>query len=400
MIARPHDLSDRSHRVKILWYLCAPDGPFPWRPEGTRRVDHGYFRQLALAYDQLGYTGALLATGAHDVWVLASALAAETRRMRFLVAIHPGLIAPTLLAKMTATLQDFSGGRLMLNVVSGDAKTLAAYGLRLPHDERYAMADEYLSVFNRLMAGESVTFAGRYVSLEGAKLALPAGSSIAPPPLWFGGSSDAAIDVAARHAHTYLSWGETPAQIGAKIAKLRARAATYGRDLDYGIRLYVVVRDTDAEAWDAARQLYDRMDAASIAGNQAYVAGTDSVGQQRMTALHGGRKPENLRDLEVAPNLWAGLGLVRPGPGTAIVGAPDTVLRMIDAYRSAGVDTFILSGLPLLEEAYRFGETVLPRLPVDRAAPQAKSFTWNTLFDLDRGAGTDAPARVAGGERP
>lgn len=372
--------------MKVLWYLCAPDGAYPWRPEGTRRVDHGYFRQLALAYDQLGYTGALLATGAHDVWVLASALAAETRNMRFLVAIHPGLIAPTLLAKMATTLQDFSGGRLMLNVVSGDSKTLAAYGLSLPHDARYAMADEYLTVFNRLLAGESVTYKGAHVAVENAKLALPAGSLIKPPPLWFGGSSDAAIDVAAKHTQTYLSWGETPAQIGAKVAKVRARAAEFSRELEYGIRLYVIVRETDEKAWDAARDLYDRMDAASISGNQAYVAGTDSVGQQRMTALHGGRKPENPRDLEVAPNLWAGLGLVRPGPGTAIVGSPDTVIRTLDAYRAAGVDTFILSGLPLLEEAYRFGETVLPRLPVERGDLSAKSFTWNNLFDLDRAA--------------
>ncbi len=370
--------------MKVLWYMCAPDGAYPWRPDGSRKVDQGYFRQLAQAYDHLGYTGALFATGAHDVWVLASSLVPLTRRMKFLVAIHPGLIAPTLLAKMAATLQEFSGGRLMLNVVSGDAKMLGAYGMMLPHDERYDMADEYLAVFRRLMAGESVTATGRHVSVEGAKLALPAGVSIPPPPLWFGGSSDRAIEVAARHTDTYLSWGETPEQIGAKVAKVKARAAAHGRTMSYGIRLYVIVRDTDAAAWAAASDLYDRMDADAIAGNLRFVGGTDSVGQQRMTALHGGRKPENLRDLEVAPGLWAGLGLVRPGPGTAIVGSPDTVIRTLEAYRAVGVDTFILSGMPLLEEAWRFGETVLPRLPVDREEEaEAKSLTWNTLFDRD-----------------
>ncbi|MBE1193843.1 LLM class flavin-dependent oxidoreductase, partial [Salmonella enterica subsp. enterica serovar Enteritidis] len=134
--------------------------------------------------------------------------------------------------------------------------------------------------------------------------------------LWFGGSSDKALEVAAKHVDTYLSWGETPAQIGEKVEAVKARAAHYGRELEYGIRLYVIVRDTDEKAWDAAADLYGRMDDAAITANQRFVARSDSVGQQRMTALHGGLKPENLRDLEVAPNLWAGIGLVRPGPGT------------------------------------------------------------------------------------
>lgn len=369
--------------MNVLWYMCAPDGAYPWKPEGSRVVDYGYYKQLAQAYDHLGYTGALFATGAHDVWPLASALLPYTERMKFLLAFHPGLVAPTLLAKMAATFQEFSNGRLMLNVVSGDAKMLGAYGMMLPHDERYVMADEYLCLWHRLMAGESVTHKGKYFQTEGAKLALPAGSSIAPPPLWFGGSSDSAIDVAAKHVDTYLSWGETPEQMGEKVKQVKARAASYGRELKYGIRLYVIVRSTDAKAWEAAADLYDQMDEAAMAGNKRFVSNSDSVGQQRMTAMHGGVKPDNLRDLEISPNLWAGIGLVRPGPGTAIVGSPDTVIRTLEAYQAVGVDTFILSGMPLLEEAYRFGELVLPRLPVERPVNERKQFTWSTLFDRD-----------------
>lgn len=377
--------------MNVLWYMCAPDGPYPWQPEGSRKVDLGYYRQLAQAYDHLGYTGALFATGAHDVWVLAAALLAQTERLKFLVAVHPGLVAPTLLAKMAATLQEFSRGRLLVNVVSGDAKMLGAYGMTLPHDERYDMAGEYLEIWHRLFAGESVTHRGRYFQTEGAKLALPVGTSIAPPPLWFGGSSDKAMEVAARHVDTYLSWGETPGQIGEKVEAVRVRADRLGRRLDYGIRLYVIVRETDAKAWEAAADLYERMDERAIAANQRFVGGSDSVGQQRMTAMHAGAKPQDLRDLEVAPNLWAGIGLVRPGPGTAIVGSPDTVIRTLDAYRAAGVETFILSGMPLLEEAFRFGETVLPRLDVSReAAPPAHHFTWSTLFDRDLSAAKPA----------
>lgn len=369
--------------MNVLWYMCAPDGAYPWQPEGSRKVDLGYYKQLALAYDQLGYTGALFATGAHDVWVLASALLSYTERLKFLVAIHPGLVAPTLLAKMAATLQEFSRDRLLINVVSGDAKMLGAYGMTMPHDERYDMADEYLQIWHRLFAGETVSHHGKYFQTEGAKLALPVGETIAPPPLWFGGSSDKALDVAAKNVQTYLSWGETPEQIGAKVAAVKAKAAEYGRSLDYGIRLYVIVRDTDAEAWDAASDLYKRMDERAIAANQRFVSNTDSVGQSRMTAMHGGQKPENLRDLEIAPNLWAGIGLVRPGPGTAIVGSPDTVIRTLEGYGKAGVETFILSGMPLLEEAFRFGEKVLPCLDVTRHVAPARNYTWSTLFDRD-----------------
>ncbi|MGF9567059.1 LLM class flavin-dependent oxidoreductase [Neorhizobium sp. JUb45] len=369
--------------MNVLWYMCAPDGAYPWKPEGSRTIDYGYYKQLAQAYDHLGYTGALFATGAHDVWPLAGALLPYTERMKFLIAFHPGLIAPTLLAKMAATFQEFSNGRLMLNVVSGDAKMLGAYGMMLPHDERYVMADEYLTIWHRLMAGESVTHKGKYFQTEGAKLALPAGTDIQPPPLWFGGSSDSAIEVAAKHVETYLSWGETPEQMGEKVKQVKARAAEHGRELTYGIRLYVIVRQTDAKAWEAAADLYDQMDETAIAGNKRFVSNTDSIGQQRMSAMHGGIKPTNLRDLEIAPNLWAGIGLVRPGPGTAIVGSPDTVIRTLEAYRKVGVDTFILSGMPLLEEAYRFGELVLPKLPVERLVPERKQFTWSTLFDRD-----------------
>ena len=124
-----------------------------------------------------------------------------------------------------------------------------------------------------------------------------------------------------------------------------------------------------------------------------FVGGTDSEGQRRMSAMHGGVKPADLRQLEVAPNLWSGIGLVRPGPGTAIVGSPDTVRRTLDAYQKAGIDTFILSGMPLLEEAYRFGELVLPHLPVEREVRSTKQFTWSTLFDRDLSAAPPGDAR-------
>jgi alkanesulfonate monooxygenase len=372
--------------LNVFWYLTAPDGEAPWTPSGARAINYRYLQQLARGYDHLGFTGALFATGAHDVWVLGSSLLPFTEDLNFLLAIHPGLIQPTLLAKMAATFQEFSKGRLLLNIVSGDAKMLGAYGMKIPHDERYQMADEYLTIFKRLFAGETVSYEGKYFSVEGAKLALPAGKSIAIPPLWFGGSSEAAIEVAAKHVDTYLSWGETPDEIEKRVQLVNARAQHYGRTLNHGVRLYVILRDTDEAAWAEVDRLLGLMDDEAIAANKRFVGGSDSVGQQRMTALHGGQRPARARDLEIAPNLWSGLGLVRPGPGTAIVGSPETVVKTLNDYAARGINTFILSGMPLLEESYRFAEKVLPQLNVRRQEVETQTFTWSNLFDRDLSA--------------
>lgn len=372
--------------MEIYWYLTAPDGPQPWTASGSRAVTYPYLQQVARAVDHLGFTGALLATGAHDPWILGASLIPFTENFRFLIAIQPGLISPTLLAKMALTFSHLSKGRLLLNVVSGDANTLGAYGLNMSHDGRYALGDEFLSVLKPLLAGETVNFKGEYFDIREARLALPGGPQYAPP-LWFGGSSEVAQEIAAKHVDTYLSWGETPPQAAEKIAQVRQRAAAHGRTLRFGIRLYVILRDTDEKAWAAVDELYAGMDDQAIANRQALAKNSDSVGQARMTALHGERRPQNARDLEIYPNLWAGIGLVRPGPGTAIVGSPDTVERVMKEYADAGIEVFILSGFPLLEEAYRFGEQVLPRLPVTRLPNQAieanteQRFTWGNLWD-------------------
>jgi alkanesulfonate monooxygenase len=370
--------------LDVYWYINAPDGRRPWAPDGSRPVDLAYFRQLAGAVDHLGFTGALLATGAHEPWILATTLAATTERMRFLVALHPPLISPVLAAKLTATLDQFSRGRVLLNIVNGDSAQMRAYGSPLSHDDRYAYTDEWIPAWRAAITGEELDLDGRFVSAHGRVLRLDPVQQ-PHPPLWFGGSSPAALETAARHVDVHLSWGEPPAQTAQKIAQLRELAGAHGRELRFGIRLYVIVRDTDEEAWAQADWLMAGMDDDAIERIQAASARSESVGQQRINALrasspHG--KPRHARELEVHPGLWAGLSLVRSGPGTAIVGSPETVLRTIDEYREAGISAFILSGIPLLEEAYRFGESVLPHLTVARHAgsgPQPAdhaAFTW------------------------
>jgi alkanesulfonate monooxygenase len=302
--------------------------------------------------------------------------------MKFIIAVHPGIVAPLMLAQKAATFDQFSDGRLILNMVTGENRQMPPYGIELDHDERYALTDEYWSVWRRLMSGETVDFQGKYMNLRGAQLRLPPLQK-PYPPLFFGGSSEPALSVAARHADTYLTWGEPPPLAAEKIASVRERAK--GRKVKFGIRLNVIVRETKQEAWDAAQWLLDRMDDSVVAGAQARNQASDSVGQQRMREIVGSQKPKHARDLEIYPDLWAGFGLVRNGPGTAIVGDPETVAARILEYRDIGFDTFIISGQPLLEETYRVADLLLPLLPFDRGHRRENQHAIGPYFNAARG---------------
>jgi len=352
-----------AEKANILWFLPTHgDSRYLGTTIGGREVDLNYLRQIAGAADDLGYYGVLLPTGrsCEDSWVVASALAPLTRQLRFLVAVRPGLSSPSLAARMTATLDRISQGRLLINVVTGgDPVENKGDGIHLAHADRYAVTREFLTVYKALLAGETVNFAGEHMRIEDGRLLFPPVQ--APhPPLYFGGSSGAGIDVAAETIDKYLTWGEPPAQVAEKLAAADTAAKAKGRTFSYGIRLHVIVRETNAEAWAAAESLIKHLDDATIEAAQKIFSRMDSVGQARMQALHGGRRDK----LEISPNLWAGVGLVRGGAGTALVGDPETVAARIKEYMAIGIDTFILSGYPHLEESYRFAELVFPLLPM------------------------------------
>ncbi|RWN64579.1 MAG: alkanesulfonate monooxygenase, FMNH(2)-dependent [Mesorhizobium sp.] len=351
-------------RIKVLWFLPTHgDSRYLGTSEGGRAVDLPNLTQVAKAADAIGYYGALLPTGrsCEDSWVVASALAPLTQRLRFLVAVRPGLQSPTLAARMTSTLDRISGGRLLINVVTGgDPVENKGDGIFLSHDERYEVTREFLDIYKAVLRGETVAFAGKHFRIEDGRLLFPPVQT-PHPPLYFGGSSDAGNAVAAEQIDKYLTWGEPPADVAAKIAHVRGLAEKAGRQVTFGIRLHVIVRETNDEAWADADRLISRLDDNTITEAQKVFARMDSVGQSRMSRLHGGRRDK----LEISPNLWAGVGLVRGGAGTALVGDAATVAERIDEYRRIGIDSFILSGYPHLEEAYRFGELVLPLLPLD-----------------------------------
>lgn len=366
-------MTDTAKPLDFLWFIpSSGDGSYLGTDWLTRPNDPEYHRQIAQAADRLGYSGVLIPTGAacEESFVLASYLAATTERLKFLVAVRPGTASPAYYARLASTLDRVSRGRLLLNVVvGGSAQELAGDGIFLPHDERYDHAREFFSVFNDLLTTGQAHLDGDHIKAHNARLVLPPVQ--APrPPLYFGGSSEAAHDFAGEWVEKYLTWGEPPVQVAEKIAAVRASAARHGRTVSFGIRLHFIVRETDEEAWAAADRLISHLSDDTIAAAQeAQRNQSDSVGQERMRRLHDGRRDR----LEVAPNLWAGVGLVRSGAGTALVGSPATVAARLREYQALGIETIVASGYPHLEEAYRVAELLFPELGIASSIGQPRA---------------------------
>jgi len=348
--------------VVLHWFLPTSGDSrtvVPFGPDGHRRPPTlDYLAQIARAADDLGYTGVLTPTGTRceDSWLVTAALLRETKRLKFLVAFRPNSISPTLAAQKAATFQRISGGRLLLNIVTGgDDSEQRRFGDWLDHDERYDRTDEFLSVLRGALTGQPYDFEGRYFHVAGATV------NQVPEPipqLYFGGASGAAEVVAAKHVDVYLAWGEPPSMVAPRLARMRELAAEQGRTLRFGIRLHVIARDRAEDAWAETERFLDQLDPAVVTAAQAALAKSASVGQRRMVSLHSGSRD----DLVIAPNLWAGIGLIRGGAGTALVGSHEEVADRIEEYHQLGFDEFILSGHPHLEEAYWFGEGVMPIL--------------------------------------
>jgi alkanesulfonate monooxygenase len=354
--------------LKFHWFLPTQgdgrglietgESPPPGVAGGLREPSLAYLSRIATAAEDLGFEAALTPTGGwcDDAWVVTAMLSQLSERLKFLIAFRPGMVSPTLAAQMAATFQWHSGGRLLLNVVTGgDGAEQRAFGDFLEKDERYLRTGEFLEIVRRLWGGEQVDFAGRHLQVEGAGIhRLPDPT----PGIYFGGSSPIAGEIAATHADVYLTWGEPPQAVAEKVEWVRALAAERGRELRFGVRLHVIARDRAEDAWAEAERLLSSIDPETIARVQEKLRQSESVGQKRMLLLHNGSRD----GLEVSPNLWAGVGLGRGGAGTALVGSHAEIAERIEEYANAGIDEFVLSGYPHLEELYWFGEGVLPLL--------------------------------------
>ena len=340
-----------------------------------------YLALIAKAAEQLGFEAVLTPTGTwcEDAWITTASLLRETRRLKFLVAFRPNTITPTLAAQQAATYQRISGGRLFLNIVTGgDPTEMARFGDRSSHDDRYGRTEEFIAIVRGAWeagrTGKGFDYDGTHLSVADASV------QQAPDPqpqIFFGGASPAAERVAARQADVYLAWGEPPDMVAERLERMRKLAAEEGRELKFGIRLHVITRDRADDAWDETERLLSTMTPEAIAAAQANYDATQSVGQQRMAQLHGGEADR----LVVAPNLWAGVGLVRGGAGTALVGSHEEVADRIAEYHDLGFDHFILSGHPHLEEVYWVGEGLLPVLRRRNLVGPAPTTPWSEAPD-------------------
>ncbi|MFT7773955.1 LLM class flavin-dependent oxidoreductase [Roseateles sp.] len=371
--------------VKILWYLTAPDGPYPWEPQGRWKTDFRHLEQLAVTIDRLGYYGALLGSSANESLAVAAALIAQTHRMRFLVAQHPGELSPAVLAKYAQTFDAFSGGRLLFNVVNGNDAGLAALGVHYPHDERYDFSWEYWDAFRRVYDGDTSGYEGRYVKLAPRHSGpSPMGTWNGPTqpggvPLWGAGTSAPGVAHSVKLLDVYLSFANTPPLLGDKFRRVGAEAEKIGRKLQYGTRLQVIVRETEEEAWAHAEWLLSKssLEHAKRSAQRQLKPGEtletfrsdNPIIQRNAQSLLAGRLP-TARELEIYPNVWVGpawfgFDILGPASGTTLVGSAENVAARIREYEAQGTNAFILSGFPLISEAQRVADLLLPLLDLD-----------------------------------
>jgi alkanesulfonate monooxygenase len=343
--------------VAVSWFaaLCDDDYEQLGVPDPSLQSSWSHCREIVLAAERNGFDNVLLPSGYElgiDPVAFAGGMAALTERIRLLVAVRVGEMWVPQLARQLASLDEMLGGRLTVNIISSDRP-----GEQLDSGPRYQRTLETMLVLRSLLSGERVDLDGQHVQLhlDPPRITREARRC---PPLYFGGLSDDAREVAAQAADVYLMWPDTVAAIGLLVDDMRARAARYGRTLRFGLRVHVIVRDTDAEARAAASHLMAAVDDATGASIRARSLDSASVGVRRQAELR------DAADLDgfVEPHLWTGIGRARSGCGAAIVGDPDQVLATLARYRQVGIDAFILSGYPHLDECDRFASLVLPHL--------------------------------------
>ncbi len=352
--------------VEVAWFsaLCDDDYEQLGVVDPALRSSWEHCREIAVTAETAGYDNLLLPSGyalGIDGTAFAGGLAAILDRLHLLLAVRCGELWVPQLARQLATLDRMLGGRLTINIISSDLP-----GETLASGPRYRRTLETMQVLRSLLDGDAVSFHGEFLDLE---LEPPAARTADGrcPPLYFGGLSDDAREVAAAAADVYLMWPDTLPEVAATIADLRTRAAGHGRTLRFGYRVHVVVRETEAEARDAATHLVAELDDDEGRRIRERSLDSGSRGVSRQAELRDAATDDGF----VEDHLWTGIGRARSGCGAAIVGDPDQVLAKLDAYRALGIEAFILSGYPHRAEAEHFARLVLPHLDHAPLRPRA-----------------------------
>jgi alkanesulfonate monooxygenase len=342
---------------EIAWFApsCLGDTARLGVDDPTRRATFAYNERVVLSADRLGFRNVLIPSSyvpGMDPWTLAAALGPKTQTTRLLPAVRVGEFDPPMFARAAKSLQQIMDGRLTVNIISSDRA-----GESLTSEERYGRTGEAMALLRSFWTDAQVRHEGTYWSYD-----LPTGPTRTrtPPPMYFGGTSEPARNVAAAHADCYLMWIETVASTAALVADLRDRAAAHGRRLRFGLRTHVIVRETEADARAAAAELVSGLD--PDLGRRLREAAHDhqSEGVRRQDALRAAAGDDGF----VEDALWTGIGVARSGVGAAITGSVDQVEAKLRSYAALGIESFILSGYPLDDEAERIADLLLPRFDV------------------------------------
>ncbi|MNI35648.1 Methanesulfonate monooxygenase [compost metagenome] len=316
-----------------------------------------YVEKVARAHEQAGFDRALVAfhSNSPDSTLIASHAASVTRNLKFLIAHRPGFAAPTLAARQFATFDVLNGGRTAVHIITGgDDLELRADGSYIGKDERYARTDEYLDVLRQEWTREKpFDHTGTYYQVEGAYSAV---KSPQQPhiPLYFGGSSPAAIEVAGKHADVYALWGETYEQVREVVKQLRAEAAKHGRTIRFSLSLRPILADTEAQAWQRAERILEQ--ATALAEQNGFIRREPpNEGSRRLlaAAAQGSRLDKRL---------WTGIAglLGAQGNSTSLVGTPEQVAEALLDYYDLGITTFLIRGFDPLEDAIDYGKRLIP----------------------------------------
>ena len=359
-------MNNGADEVRFSWFIPIDgDGSRAGMMRAERPPDFDYLRRVVETAEECGYYSLLIPTRfanglfAEDAplaetWTTATALAAVTSRIRFLIAVRPGFIALGLFAQMAAALHQISKGRVDINIVPGGIQNdFERVGELSTHETRYERAEEFIAACRKLWTEPGpVDFDGEYYRLRDAFCAPQPGKH--SPRFYLGGASPRALGLSGRQADVHLSWIEPLEDTARRNVDVAAEFAKAGRTPELGLRTHLVVRDTEAGAWDAANELIAHADPAVKAQRQSAIVGTQMVGQQAQA--------REAPDHRVGPHLWNGLSEVRVNCGTAIVGTPQQAADTLYDYARLGFREFILSGFPHVEECKRVSDEVLPRL--------------------------------------
>ncbi|MEZ0231795.1 MAG: LLM class flavin-dependent oxidoreductase [Methylophilaceae bacterium] len=343
------------------------------RDDGFTSLD--YIAEVARAAEISGFHGGLIPSFpmTDEPWAISSFLARETKTFRFMIAFQPGFLNPVVAARMTASLQRATGGRALYNVITGGGGPAQLWwGDVAPHDDRYARTTEFLDVLRGLWKGGSFSHHGKFYHIEDGGLPEQLlGQEF--PEIYFSGSSDAALASASKHAEYYLSWLEPFEQLREKFDRVKEHTDALGRKIKCAVRVDIIARRTEEEAWREVRRGFENLDAAAIERYKQFTGiSGDSVGanRQRGTAPKGF---DDYRNFIIHPNIWSGLSLLRGGQTQGIVGSYEQVAERLDDLVKLGADAFILASTPHLEEAYRVGEEVLPLVRGHDSAPALRA---------------------------